>query len=237
MLLNIEESKKNLAQTEKELAWREMAKQVAHEIKNPLTPMKLSLQLMRRKLQSSHYPEKDKLMASIETLLTQVDNLSEIATSFSMFAQMPQLENSPFDLVQMLESGCALFASHEQVSIQTNLPNEPIMVVADMGAMNRMLSNLLLNAIQSVPSDRQPIVEVGAETRDGYGRFWVRDNGSGIPDEVGEKVFLPNFSTKARGNGIGLALAKRGVIHASGRIWFETSVGKGTTFYVELPLA
>jgi signal transduction histidine kinase len=236
MLLNIEESKKNLAQTEKELAWREMAKQVAHEIKNPLTPMKLSLQLMRRKLQSSHYPEKDKLMASIETLLTQVDNLSEIATSFSMFAQMPQLENSPFDLVQMLESGCALFASHEQVSIQTNLPNEPIMVVADMGAMNRMLSNLLLNAIQSVPSDRQPIVEVGAETRDGYGRFWVRDNGSGIPDEVGEKVFLPNFSTKARGNGIGLALAKRGVIHASGRIWFETSVGKGTTFYVELPL-
>ena len=234
MLINLEESKKALARSEKESAWREIAKQVAHEIKNPLTPMKLTLQHLDRKMKSTQSQEAGK---PIKTLLHHVDLLNDIATSFSTFAQMPIPEHERYELVGVVRKTIHLYKSNENVKIHLINDKGSIEVMGDEQLMGRIISNLLLNAIQSVdggpldiklqilcPDKRRVLIS-------------VEDNGPGIPDEIAEKVFLPRFSTKSTGSGIGLAISKRGVEQAGGKIWFETELGRGTAFYIELPLA
>ena len=234
MLINLEESKKALARSEKESAWREIAKQVAHEIKNPLTPMKLTLQHLDRKMKSTKGNETER---PIKTLLHHVDLLNDIATSFSTFAQMPIPEHERYELVGVVRKTINLYKSNVNVKIHFMHADERIAVMGDEQLMGRIISNLLLNAIQSI--DGGPL-EVKVEILCPDKRrvlISVEDNGPGIPEEIAEKVFLPRFSTKSSGSGIGLAISKRGVEQAGGKIWFETVLGSGTTFYIELPLA
>ncbi len=241
MLVNLEASRAALARTEKESAWREMAKQVAHEIKNPLTPMKLSLQHLKRRLQHEYRDgiEADDVPAMekpVDNLLHQVDTLNDIASSFSSFAQMPVPKSEPYELSALLRKTVGLFEDgQQQISLQVEQGN--LFVVGDEQLMGRILSNLIINAKQSVPNDRTPEVVVTVQ-RAGTDRviLKVRDNGTGISREIQHKVFMPNFSTKYAGSGIGLAIAKRGIEHAGGRITFDSQEDIGTTFYVELPL-
>ena len=240
MLVNLEASKAALARNEKESAWREMAKQVAHEIKNPLTPMKLSLQHLRRKLQQEYSGGMDagevqNMEKPVDNLLHQVDTLNDIASSFSSFAQMPIPKSEAYELAAIIRRTVSLY--EEECEIQLDIPEEEFYVIGDKQLMGRILSNLLINAKQSVPGDRAPLINVSLR-RVGLDRvvLKVSDNGTGIAKEIQHKVFMPNFSTKYAGSGIGLAIAKRGIEHAGGRITFDTQEDLGTTFFIELPL-
>ncbi len=238
MLRKLEASRAALASTEKESAWREMAQQVAHEIKNPLTPMKLTVQQMQRVLGSGQLAENPaRLERPLTSLLEQIETLSDIAGSFSAFARMPQPKTQRFDLARLVRRTVELHRNAEGADVTLTLPTDPdqAFVLADESIFQGIITNLVLNGLQAVPEDRRAQIDVRLERQPGGMLcLTVADNGEGIPPEVQSKVFLPNFSTKFSGSGIGLALAKRGVEHAQGRIWFKTRVGEGTTFSIEL---
>ncbi|WP_246000906.1 sensor histidine kinase [Pontibacter diazotrophicus] len=238
MLLTLEQNKQDLAVQEKEAAWREMARQVAHEIKNPLTPMKLSLQYLQKAI-SEKRPNTEQMIEKIShTLITQINILSDIATSFSSFTNMPEPKAEPMDVAAALHKAADLHNDPATAVMKKCIPEEEVIVKADESLMVRTFNNLLLNAIQAVPATRKPHIEVKLEKQDDKEvLIAIRDNGSGIPEDVRSKVFIPNFSTKYTGSGIGLAVAKRGIENAGGRIWFESEEGKGTTFFISLPLA
>lgn len=242
MLVNLEASKAALARTEKESAWREMAKQVAHEIKNPLTPMRLSLQLLKRKLENDYASgisseEVRSISKPVDNMLHQVDTLNDIASSFSNFAQMPLPKSEPYELSSIVKKTVGLFeGDRDKVQLEMD-ENAQYLVVGDKQLMGRILSNLIINAKQSVPKDREPNIQVSLH-KTGIDKIIIKvsDNGTGIAKEIQHKVFLPNFSTKYAGSGIGLAIAKRGIEHAGGRIAFDSKDDIGTTFFIELPL-
>jgi len=237
MLVNLEKNKKALAQSEKESAWREMAKQVAHEIKNPLTPMKLSLQQMQRTLRGVDSEENERLQRQIVALLHQVDTLSDIASSFSAFARMPTPHAELFDLVTLVKETVQLFTNDPKAQLHLHIDCDFAMIWADSKLLSRILSNLIINGIQATKEGERPILSVKLRLTDRKEVLLsIQDNGSGIPEDIRDKVFTPNFSTKTSGSGLGLAIAKHGIEHARGRIWFETSEEWGTTFYIALPL-
>lgn len=237
MLKKLEESKKALAQSEKEAAWREMAKQVAHEIKNPLTPMKITIEHLKRRIHRDFPQLKEITEKPFETLLSQITLLSDIASSFSSFARMRQPESETFDIAQVLKQTLLLYESDEEIQLNSHINEGSFIVKADKQLMMQVFTNLILNAKQSVPNSRHPEILVTLyKTEENKVRIEIRDNGSGIPEEIQHKIFLPNFSTKTTGSGIGLALAKIAIEHAKGKIWFETQQDIGTCFYIELPL-
>ncbi len=233
MLLKLEESKEALSRSEKESAWREMAKQVAHEIKNPLTPMKLTLQHLQRIISL----ERPQLLNSINSMIGQIDTLSDIATSFASFANMPIPKNEKFEMGEIVRETVTLYENNENAIITLSISEGKYFVVGDRKLMSRTITNLIINGIQAVANEKTPQIDVSLSI---LGKekviVEVKDNGLGIPEDIGQKVFLPNFTTKHTGSGIGLALAKRGIEHANGSIWFETEEGIGTSFFVEMPL-
>ncbi|GAB4338334.1 MAG: HAMP domain-containing sensor histidine kinase [Flammeovirgaceae bacterium] len=232
MIDKLEESKAALARSEKETAWREMAKQVAHEIKNPLTPMKLTLQHLDRTLEKT-----DKVKRFIKTLLNQIDTLSDIAASFAAFAKMPNLKEEKFDISKTLRETIALYSTNENVQIEKYLSVEPYYVIGDSKLMSRIFTNLILNGVQSVEKDILPNIKISIKKQeDDKVLIEFKDNGKGIPEHLQSKIFIPNFTTKSNGTGIGLAIAKRGIEHFGGKIWFETEENIGTSFFIEMPL-
>lgn len=234
MLLNLEKSKKALALSEKESAWREMAQQVAHEIKNPLTPMKLKLQHLKRILSEAPEVSTD-FNKPIDSILNQVETLSDIATSFSSFAKMPIPISERLNVVEELRKSVRLFKGNK-AEIKSNIPKQPVWVMGDTKLLGRIFNNLILNAEQSLIDDRKGELLIELLVTHNKARITFEDNGYGIPEDIKEKIFIPKFSTKEEGSGIGLAIAKRGVEHAGGSIWFDSTLGKGTTFYLEFPL-
>jgi two-component system, NtrC family, nitrogen regulation sensor histidine kinase NtrY len=237
MLIKLEESKVALAKSEKESAWREMAKQVAHEIKNPLTPMKLTIQHLQRTLKEKKGNMKAGSEKALNVLLEQIDNLSEIATSFSLFAKMPIPKYQKYEISKVLLNSVSLHNNQNKALVEAKIQQGKFIVMGDEQLMSSIFTNLLLNSIQSVPNNRRPEIKAILTSKESKLLIEIRDNGAGIPVNIRDKVFIPNFSTKFAGSGIGLAVAKRGVEHAAGRIWFETIEGVGTSFFIELPLA
>lgn len=239
MLVKLEDSKMALSQSEKQSAWQEMAKQVVHEIKNPLTPMKLTLQQLQRTLPAGEGDTRSRrmLQRAFDSLLEQIDNLSDIATSFSEFAKMPLPKNEVFEITAVLNKTADLYADNSRVTLTRNVLKGPIFVMGDRHMMGRILTNLIINGIQSVPADRRPTINIKLFTTENDVNIEVHDNGMGIPEGIRPKVFLPNFSTKEGGSGLGLAIAKRGIEHAGGNIWFETTSDVGTSFFLSLQLA
>lgn len=239
MIKKLDESKMALSQSEKQTAWREMAKQVAHEIKNPLTPMKLSIQQLQRTLPMDDPKSRDRIQRALNSLTEQIDNISEIANSFSEFAKMPVPRNERFDLVPAVQKTVDLYSQNNNIKIDFESKDPEIFVIGDRMLLNRVITNLILNGIQSVPPVRQPEIKVKVykNADENFGMIEVKDNGSGIAENISKKVFIPNFSTKVGGSGLGLAMAKRGIEHAGGNIWFETMEDEGTTFFIDLPSA
>ena len=236
MLLNLEESKKALARSEKESAWREIARQVAHEIKNPLTPMKLTLQHMRRTLEEGQV-DRDKRITQIDALLHQINTLSDIATSFSAFAKMPVPQNERFELSELLKETIALYEKDLEVQVRSEIAKGECWINGDRKWIGQAISNIIINGMQATEGRKNRQVFVAMELRgNNKCRLSVSDNGQGIAKDIQGKIFVPNFSTKEKGSGIGLAIAKRAIEHAGGDIWFETETGRGTTFYIEMPL-
>ena len=225
-----------LARSERESAWREMAKQVAHEIKNPLTPMKLNIQhLQRAKGRGKEYSEYIERVTAI--LIEQIDNLSNIATEFSNFAQIPNARNQVFELAGQMKKVILLFETDEKAEIRFIYEGyENINVNADREQLSRAIINLIKNAIQSIPEDQKGNIEISLSRREHMAVIAVADDGQGIPVELRDKLFGPSFTTKTSGMGLGLAIVKNIVENFSGKVWFETVLGKGTTFYIEIPV-
>jgi two-component system nitrogen regulation sensor histidine kinase NtrY len=230
---NLEISKAELARKQREAAWREMARQVAHEIKNPLTPIKLTLQQMEKTMREGT-EQTDKNIQSIKSVLHQVDILNGIASSFSAFAQMPELKLERTDIRLLLQDTVAVYHNTDEHAIQWNSQDEPVWVMADTKLFVRIFGNIVLNAFQT---GEKVTVEIGLKTAGNNALISFTDNGPGIQPEIVDKVFIPYFSTKETGSGLGLAIAKQGVEQAGGRIWCESVVGKGTTFFISLPIA
>ena len=232
----LDESANILARTERDMAWREMAKQVAHEIKNPLTPMKLSIQYLDRAIKSD--PENAQALVErvSNTLIEQINNLNQIANEFSNFAKMPRATNEKIIVNEVVEAIHDLFRKREDMIITLNEPIQDLFVFADRNHLVRILNNIVKNAIQAIPTDRKGIIDINLVERDQKAVISIRDNGSGIPDEMKDKVFTPNFTTKSSGTGLGLAISANMIESFNGKIYFETVVGQGTTFYVEIPL-
>ena len=248
MRAQLAESRRKLAQQEREIAWREMARQVAHEIKNPLTPMKLSIQHLRRAFERARADrEGDAAFADLfdritATLIEQIESLVRIANEFSTFARLPTRMPEPLDLNEVIEEAARLMGEDAEAgSIELDLHPAPLVVEADREELRRTYINLLKNALQALPDDREGRVRVSTTLRADDGapaaESRVVDNGTGIPPEVRDKIFEPNFSTKTSGTGLGLAIAQKSIDELGGTIGYETEEGEGTTFWVRLPLA
>ena len=236
MVLELGESAKKLSESERELAWREMARQVAHEIKNPLTPMKLNIQHLQR----AWYDKNDKLETTFEkvtkVLIEQIDSLSNLASSFSDFAKMPMERFEVCNLVEIVQNSVLLFEKASQVNFTFKTQSKNIRVYTDKEQISRVFNNLIKNAIQAIPEELIGQIEINITTNQKYVNITVKDNGTGIPEEIKEKVFVPSFSTKSSGMGLGLAISKKILETSNGTIRFETRKDVGTTFYIQLPL-
>lgn len=233
MVKELEKSADKLAQTQKESAWKEMAKQVAHEIKNPLTPMKLNVQLFERQLKADDPEFKVKLKRFSSSIIEQIDTLAHIASAFSDFARMPNSNKEKLNLNNLVESTVSFY---EAAHIELNLSDEDLYVYVDHDQMVRVLNNLLNNAIEAVPEKEETHIKIGLRKEAEAAILSINDNGIGIPVVLQEKIFEPNFTTKNSGMGLGLAMVKRIIDDVNGSINFESEQKKGTTFYISLPL-
>lgn len=237
MLVKLDESKVALADTTKQSAWQQMAKQVAHEIKNPLTPMKLSLQLLQHKISKGATIDTAQIKDQIESLTGQIDNLSYIANSFSNFARLPVPKQEIFDFLYEVNRIFNLYSENQKIDLTLDIPSQPVMVRGDRQLTGNIIINLLRNGIQSVPPERKANIKIKVEIHIKSVTFSISDNGIGVLEENTTKIFMLDFSTKAQGTGVGLALAKWVLDKSNGSIWFDTVQNVGSTFYFTLPLA
>jgi two-component system, NtrC family, nitrogen regulation sensor histidine kinase NtrY len=236
MVGKLDASAAALAKSEREGAWREMARQVAHEIKNPLTPMKLSLQYLQKAITNKSDNVKELTANVAQTLVEQIDHLNQIAGEFSQFANIGNPHNEVFDLHESLKSVIRLHAMEEGVEMEwTGMPG-PILINADRTHINRLFTNLIQNAIQSVPGSKKAQVQIKESELGDKILVSISDNGSGIPEAMQSRIFTPNFTTKTSGTGLGLAMCKGIVEQAGGEIGFVTKSGVGTEFFVKLPV-
>jgi two-component system nitrogen regulation sensor histidine kinase NtrY len=234
MLFKLSESKIELEQTQREKAWREIAQQVAHEIKNPLTPMKLTLQQLERALREGN-GSVEKTRKAIATLLDQVDTLNEIASSFSGFARMPEPVIVPLDVVALIKRVVDLHSPTGDIAFKSSVREAT--VLGDEQLLSRTFSNLILNGLQSGSPGQPTKVRVTVHVEDNKVRIQFQDNGKGIDPQIADRIFLPHFSTKKSGSGLGLAISRQAIQQMNGTISFETKVNQGTTFTIELPVA
>ena len=236
----LQQSYAKLRKTEREVAWREMAKQVAHEIKNPLTPMKLSLQYLQRagKLQ----PEliHTLLPKLTMTIMEQINTLDEIATSFSQFASMPNPQNITFNLVDLLQQSLDMHKHHfddNNDSFYCNIEADSYPIFADKNQMQRVINNLLMNAVQAIPTEKNGKISIRLfQMNNDLVRLEIEDNGEGVDIETQQKIFSPYFTTKSSGTGLGLAMCKDIIENAGGNIGFSSSPSMGACFWIEMPL-
>jgi two-component system nitrogen regulation sensor histidine kinase NtrY len=237
MIGDLEVSAARLAQSERESAWREMAKQVAHEIKNPLTPLKLGLQLLEKSWREKDPKFDQKFERFSKSFVEQIESLSQIASEFSAFAKMPDTRMEKFNVFEVISQAVIIFKHMDNFSIVFDIPEAPFMIHADRDQLLRCFNNLLKNAIEATPPDRQGELIINHNITGRNILLTVKDNGNGIPENMREKIFEPNFTTKSSGTGLGLAFVKNSIENAGGKVWFETEAGVGTTFYLSLPAA
>ncbi len=226
-----------LARSERETAWREMARQVAHEIKNPLTPMKLSVQYLEKAWKEKVPDWDERLSRFTKTMTEQIDNMATIAGEFSDFAQMPAGKNHRIDLKSFVPEAMDLYKDLENVEIRLVMdePGEPMIVNADRQQLLRVFNNLIKNAIQSYDKKEKAIIEVSCRREEDDYKISIRDYGCGIPDNLQHNIFNPYFTTKAKGMGLGLSMVKNIVESINGNIVFSSKEGQGSTFHISIP--
>ncbi len=237
MVHRLEESAAALAHSERAGAWQEMARQVAHEIKNPLTPMKLSAQYLQRAIKSNAPNVKELALRMTATLIEQTDQLAKIAGDFSNFANINQATPEIMNLSELLSSLCNLHTTGSDAIIEYEEPDEEFIIHADKTQISRLFTNLMKNAEEARKHyDDEVTITVRQHRKNYCVLVQISDTGTGIPADKQQHIFEPNFTTKSSGTGLGLAICKRITENAGGKIWFVTKEGEGTDFFVELPL-
>lgn len=239
MLVKLEENAKQLRNAERESAWREMAKQVAHEIKNPLTPMKLGIQHLSRSFDENDPRLRERFEKVAHSFIEQIDALAHIANEFSAFAKLPDTNLIPIDINLEIIKSIEVYQHSNNTIIEYNNKTgiEYLVVMGDRDQTLRAFNNLLKNAIEATSIKRKHRIKINMEIINiDWIKIAIQDNGDGIPYELRESIFKPNFTTKSSGTGLGLAFVKQTVHGMGGRIYFESHLNIGTTFYLELPL-
>ena len=232
MIDELENSAAQLAQSEREAAWREMAKQVAHEIKNPLTPMRLTVQSFQRRFDTEDPDIHKKLDEYTKTLIQQIDTMSSIAEAFSNFAKMPAQQNETLNVVFVTKLALDIFT---ESYVTFGAEAEEITAKFDRTQLIRVITNLVKNAIQATEETEDPKIRVEVKSENEMACILVCDNGHGISEELAEKVFEPKFTTKSSGMGLGLAMVKNIVETYNGTITFTSKADRGTVFRVTFP--
>lgn len=234
MIDELEQSANLLAESERETAWREMAKQVAHEIKNPLTPMKLNVQYMEQSLKAEDPEFKEKMSRFSQKMITQIDALTDIANEFSSFAKMPSTSLSEINLVSILKDAAGTFDKEIKVVKETNGIHSAT-IKGDENQLVRVFNNLLKNSSQAIPEGRVGVIQVILSEDNANYLIEIKDNGKGIDPSQYENIFTPNFTTKSSGSGLGLAIVKNIIKNHTGSIRFESKVNVGTSFFLRFP--
>ncbi len=237
MIAKLEENANKLAQSERETAWREMAKQVAHEIKNPLTPLRLGIQMLDRSWKDKDDKFDEKFNKFSKSFLEQIDSLSRIASEFSNFAKMPELKLEKLEVLNILNKAIEVYSQMAHIKIncdENSLKN--CLVLVDKDQLLRSFINLLKNAIEAMPESHEGLITISGIKEQHNIKIAVSDNGNGIPLSSRSNIFVPNFTTKSSGTGLGLAFVKQAVENVKGNIYFTTEIDVGTTFYITLPL-
>ena len=232
MIDQLEESAVRLAKSEREQAWREMAKQVAHEIKNPLTPMRLSVQSFERKFNPEDENIKEKLKEYSQTLIQQIDVMSSIASAFSDFAKMPTQKKEKIEIISIVKLALDIF---NEKSLKYLTKEKELYAFLDKTQLIRIVTNLVKNALQATESEENPFINVEVISKGTKIKIVVSDNGKGISDAVKDLIFEPKFTTKTSGMGLGLPMIKNIIEAYDGAISFTSNKGTGTVFTVILP--
>ena len=236
MIAELAQSAELLARSEREMAWREMARQVAHEIKNPLTPMKLSVQYLQHAWNNNAPDWETRLNKFTATMIEQIETLSAIASEFSDFAKMPIANKQPVDLVEVIQSAISLFKNYRYIVFDFNYDAlEKFTVYADKEQLLRALNNLLKNSVQAIGEEADGRIEIVLQRQGVMHKLTLTDSGAGITPEVAEKIFSPYFTTKSGGMGLGLGIVKNIITGSGGDISYQDAIPQGTTFVVRLP--
>jgi signal transduction histidine kinase len=239
MVYRLQELRKNLVDAEREAAWKEMAQQVAHEIKNPLTPMKLNLQHLQRQIKATDIDAeqlKEKVSKINSNMIDQIESLSRIASDFSKFARPLEQEFTKIDLNEILQNVADLYSNEGSIKIELSLNKTPLWVNGVKDELQRVFINLVKNGIEAIPKRRKGIITLKSRETDYNAHIEISDNGEGISAENERSIFVPNFSTKSSGTGLGLAISKKVVEEHGGEINFNSEEAKGTTFTLSFEL-
>ncbi len=237
MIAALDESAQKLARSERETAWREMAKQVAHEIKNPLTPLKLGVQLLDKSWKENDPNFNKKFEIFSKSFIEQIESLAHIASEFSNFAKMPDTVLEIVELRAVVEQAINLYSQYDPTIITfKDDTTHDILIKADKDQLLRCFNNLLKNAIEAIPNGQRRLIEFTMYCTENNVCIEINDNGSGIPEHLREQIFAPNFTTKSSGTGLGLAFVKQALENMNGSIYFKTEGDVGTTFFITIPL-
>jgi two-component system nitrogen regulation sensor histidine kinase NtrY len=241
MVSELSHSREKLRQSEKISAWQEIAQRLAHEIKNPLTPIKLSAQRILKKYSADPGAGEFQkvLQASISSIVREVDNLNDLLVEFREFARLPMPRLQSVHLRELVEEVTQMYRNlSTEVIIDSSHISEDSVIRADPGQIKQVLANLIRNAVQAMPKEGEVSIRSAVVNKENrrFCRIWIKDSGAGIPEEIRGRVFEPYFTSKTAGAGLGLAIVERIIFDHDGNIWFETQEGVGTTFIIDLPL-
>jgi nitrogen fixation/metabolism regulation signal transduction histidine kinase len=231
MIDELEESAQKLAETERQEAWQLMARQIAHEIKNPLTPMRLSVQSFQHQFQRNKVTSTDVDEFS-QTMIQQIDTLSTIATAFSDFAKMPEYKNEVLEVNETIKLALDIFKGEDIIFVPHKTP---LYIHIDRTRLIRVITNLIKNAIQATKDNEHCHVEICVEENGDKVIITVKDNGIGIPTDIINRIFEPQFTTKNSGMGLGLSMVKKIIDKSNGHIEAKSEPNKPTTFTITLP--
>jgi nitrogen fixation/metabolism regulation signal transduction histidine kinase len=229
-------STEKLSKSERQSAWREMAKQVAHEIKNPLTPMKLSVQHLERSLNPSDDDYEIKMKEFSEKMIQQIDLLSNIADAFSNYAELPKANFTTIDLISLIKSAIALFKGNDGFNIELNHTGyNQLLISGDEHQLLRVFNNLIRNSLQAFHENQKGNIKIMLQQTESIISLSIKDNGKGIPEEINDKIFDPSFTTKSQGKGLGLAIVEQIIKSHNGEISLASSDYSGACFVIKLP--
>lgn len=237
MLSELERSRAKLLQTEKVAAWQEIAQRLAHEIKNPLTPIRLSAERILHKYKTGAADLSEALEPAVRSIIREVEELNRLLGEFRSFSRLPEPIAEPFELSRLVHDVAASYRSHPGVVIRTADVEDSLRVVVDAAQIKQVFANLFTNSVEAMKGEGEIIVRADLVRKGNrpYCRVQVQDSGPGIPAAVQNQVFNPYFTTRRDGTGLGLAIVERILFDHQGQIWFESEEGQGTTFFMDLP--
>lgn len=236
MLAKLEESAGRLAESERKNAWQKIARQIAHEIKNPLTPMKLNLQFLQRAWQKQDERFEERLHKISESMIEQINSLAATANEFSNLAKISDIKREEIDIVSLVDKAVVTFEKTPDITFKKEYSCDETSIVGDNDKLIRVFNNIIKNAIQAIPEGKEGVVKIAVMKMPNTVQIDICDNGKGVDPELMGRLFEPNFTTKSSGMGLGLAICKNIIDSLGGRIWFESEQNEGTCFHLELLL-